>query len=362
MPAGEKGQEGGMKRQEDLEVTHKNARQFFALTPDVILKSAEKTGLCCTGRCLFLNSLENRVCELELDLDLDEAEGRSARSNYERFRVLKFYRPGRWSREQIAEEHEFLSDLKAEGIPVICPEQRPDVGSLWQCEGEGIWFAVFPKAGGRIEYETDDQKISMLGRYLARIHIVGRRRKAHHRPKMDLKNVGESNLDWLVTNQLIPPDLESGYRRSVESILSMAAPEFAHTDAQRIHGDCHLGNVLWNEEQPLWLDFDDMVIGPCVQDIWLLAPNRDEEGLRQRELFLKAYESLVIFDRGSLRLIEILRAMRYLHYNAWIGRRWSDPSFKKAFPDYGSWQYWSLAATDMQNQEAVIRQELQKSV
>lgn len=330
-------------------------RLFFSLTPDKILDAAESTGLRCSGRCLPLNSLENRVIQVELELSEDEEK--NLKSKYDPYRVLKFYRPGRWNKAQILDEHEFVHDLLNSDIPVSAPVIDSQQQTLHELENEGIWFTIFPKAGGRIEYETNDAKLEMLGRFLARMHMVGKKKAAEHRVTLNPESFGLNNLDWLMKNQVIPIDLESRYRKAVEEIVRISEPLFRQSDLQRIHGDSHLGNVLWDGDKPLWVDFDDMVTGPCVQDIWLLVPNRDEEGLRQREVFLKSYESMAHFDRGSLKLIEILRAFRYIHYSAWIGRRWEDPAFKKAFPDYKSWQYWSGQALDMEEQLRLIKIE-----
>lgn len=332
-------------------------RLFFSLTPEKILDAAESTGLRCSGRCLPLNSLENRVFQVELELTDDEKT--HLKSKYDPYRVLKFYRPGRWEKAQILEEHEFVRDLSESDIPVSSPQTDPQNQTLYELEAEGIWFTIFPKAGGRIEYETSDAKLEMLGRYLARLHMVGQKKTAQHRVSLNPETFGLNNLNWLLERKVIPIDLESRYRKAVEAIVQISEPLFKQTDSQRIHGDCHLGNVLWDGDKPLWVDFDDMVTGPCVQDVWLLVPNRDDEGLRQREVFLKAYETMAHFDRNSLKLIEILRAFRYIHYSAWIGRRWDDPAFKNTFPDYMSWQYWSGQVLDMEEQLRLVKSECQ---
>ena len=88
------------------------------------------------------------------------------------------------------------------------------------------------------------------------------------------------------------------------------------------------------------VDFDDMVVGPCVQDLWLLVPGRDEEALRHRRRMVEAYEQMRDFDRSQLRLIEPLRAMRVVHFSAWIARRWEDPAFPRVFPEFGTERYW----------------------
>lgn len=333
--------------------------QFFALTPDKILAAVESTGLVCTGRCLPLNSMENRVFEIELDLSAEEEERLT--SPYDRFRVVKFYRPGRWSKEQIEEEHAFVAELLADESPVVAPlRSGSDQRTLHRLEQDNIWFTIFPKVGGRINYEMSDASIQHLGRLLAKLHITGSRRESKHRLHLNPDTYGRQNLLFLKERQVLPLDLASQYERLVEQLIDISQEQFERCTMTRIHGDCHLGNVLWGGQGPLWVDFDDMVMGPAVQDIWLLVPNRDAEGMRQRNLFLEAYESLIHFDRESLKLIEVLRALRYIHYSTWIAKRWEDPSFKKAFPDFNTWQYWQGQIKDLEVQLSFIKADLNK--
>ncbi|KYF58642.1 hypothetical protein BE08_14025 [Sorangium cellulosum] len=116
----------------------------------------------------------------------------------------------------------------------------------------------------------------------------------------------------------------------------------------RIHGDLHPGNLLLRDGALRVLDFDDMVVGPAVQDLWLLLPGRDATARRQRELFLDAYEELRRFDRSTLGLVEPLRGLRMIHYAAWIARRWHDPIFPRTFPHFGTESYWGDEASALE--------------
>ncbi|MCM2323692.1 MAG: serine/threonine protein kinase [Oligoflexia bacterium] len=302
-------------------------RFFFELTPDRVLDAVEAAGYPCTGRCNALNSFENRVYEVELD----DPRVR---------RIVKFYRPGRWSREQILEEHRFLLDLQEAEIPAIAPLPFPD-GDTLRLSGLNIWYALFPKVGGRAPDELSDEQLVRVGRLLGRIHNVGAAREAPHRLRITPATYGLENLKWLLSGTWIPLELSTRYRQAVERICELAEPLFAAALVHRIHGDCHLGNLLWNQDGPFFLDFDDMLRGPAVQDFWLLTPGRDEETFRQRELLIGGYEEMRAFDRGTLRLIEALRALRIVHYSAWVARRWNDPAFPAAFPEFGSHRYWA---------------------
>ncbi|MGZ3699318.1 MAG: serine/threonine protein kinase, partial [Bdellovibrionota bacterium] len=244
---------------------------FFELTPDRVLAAVESSGLLCTGRCLTLNSFENRVYDVELD---PESPGVSAGPTGAR-RVAKFYRPGRWSEKQILEEHEFLHDLIEAEIPAIAPLPFPDGRTLHQMPDSGIWYAIFPKVGGRAPDELTSEQLRIIGRLLARIHTVGASREAPHRVRIDPTTYGLANLEFLLERELIPLDFRARYEAAVRAICAQAGPLFAAASTHRIHGDCHLGNLLWNGTQAFFLDFDDMVRGPAVQDMWLLIPGRD---------------------------------------------------------------------------------------
>lgn len=322
---------------------------FFSLTPDKILDAVETSGLRCTGRCLQLNSMENRVYEVEIDW---ESSGVPA-SN--RFLIAKFYRPGRWTREQILEEHKFLLDLKDYDIPVISPQAFGDQETLFQLPDQNIYFALFDKAGGRSPQELNIEELQRLGRLLARVHNVGATSKSHHRIALTPETYGLKNLDYLNSKSLIPSHLFHSYNDIVREICDLSAPWFEDTDYQRIHGDCHYGNILWGTTGPFLVDFDDMVNGPCVQDLWLLVPGRDTLAQEQTDVLLTAYNSMREFDYNSLKLIEALRALRIVHFSAWIARRIKDPAFINAFPEFGNDRYWNEELAALQECLALLR-------
>ena len=308
---------------------------FFELTPERILSAVESLGARCTGRVLALNSMENRVYEVELDIDLPPSAGR-----WDAFRVVKFYRPGRWTREQILEEHQFIRDCRAAEIPVVEPLQFSDGCTVSEVPGAGIYFAIFPKVGGRLVDELSAPELRQIGRLIGRMHTVGAETPFVHRLRLDVTSYGHSNLDYLRREKLLPQSIESHYVSLAERLLTVTGPWFAETRIQRIHGDCHVGNILWSQQGCSIVDFDDCVQGPCVQDLWLLTPGRDPETLRNRDLLLEGYEMMRDFDRTSLRLIEPLRALRMIHFTTWIAKRFEDPAFKRVFVDFGSEQYW----------------------
>ena len=318
---------------------------FFELSPDSILDSVEKSlqesmpGARSTGRSLALNSLENRVYDIELE------SGEHV--------VTKFYRPGRWSEAQLLEEHSFLKRLLEAEIPVVAPLRLTGGKTLLQNE-VGIYFTVFPKVRGRILDELEKEKLQTLGRYLARIHAVGKNFPSKARLELNVETWGYLPLDFLLENQSIDLTWESRYVNVVETILERIAPMLESFPAQLVHGDCHLGNTLWHGESPFFLDFDDALVAPPVQDIWMIVRGRGEEADRDRRILLEAYETMQPFDWESLELIEPLRALRLIHYTAWIAKRWKDPSFPRAFPDFGTARYWEQEIRELEEILALL--------
>lgn len=311
---------------------------FFQLTPDALLDAVERAlGARSTGRCFQLNSMENRVWEIELE---DESRV-----------VAKFYRPGRWSKEAIGEEHRFLAELVEAEVPAVAPLALAGGGTLDSIDGR-IHFAVFPKVRGRGKVELTDLELAIAGRLLGRLHNVGTRSDAPSRRRLTVDEFVTAPLAVLGLADgapgILPPGLAPRYLAIARGFAERAAPLLARAPKIRLHGDCHLGNVLWNESGPFFLDFDDMLVGPPVQDVWLVVRGRGEEADRQRDVLLAGYEQMRAFDRAELALIEPLRGLRMIHYAAWVARRYDDPSFPRAFPDWGSSRYWSeeLASLD----------------
>lgn len=311
------------------------AQAFFELTPEKVLAAVERLGVRCSGRILALNSMENRVYEVELDMELGP---RAAK--WDAFRVIKLYRPGRWSGEQILEEHQLLLEAAAAELPVVVPLTFASGATLETLPGTAIHYAVFPKVGGRILDELSDEELEQIGRLIARLHSVGAVHPFRHRMALTVKSYGYDNLEYLRQHRLIPASVEAHFLRTAERIFSVTEPWFSDVAQQRIHGDCHLGNILWLWGKCSVVDFDDSLMGPPVQDLWLLTPGRDEDSLRRQEVLVRGYAGMRPFDYTSLRLREPLRALRMVHFTTWIAKRFEDPAFKQVFVDYGTERYW----------------------
>jgi len=321
---------------------HPLADQFNRLTPEQVLDAVEVGGRRCTGRFMALNSYENRVYQLELEGDGDELDTV----------VGKFYRPGRWSREAIGEEHAFLAELAELEIPVASPlelEHGETIGEV-----EGILYALFPRIRGRAPQELSDEQAQVLGRLIARIHNVGASRDATARRRLTATTFGRDNLSYLLEHGLIPDEAREIYAATVEALVQRIEPLFRDVPVHRIHGDCHLGNLVWTPRGPTFLDFDDMIVGPAVQDIWMMVPSYDSDGARQRALLLEAYREFRDFADAWLRLVEPLRALRYVNYSTWIARRFRDPAFSRTFSHFGTVQYWQREIQDLREQIARV--------
>ena len=300
---------------------------YATLTPDVVLDAIEVAGFAVDGSLLALNSYENRVYQVGLN------EGR--------FLVAKFYRPGRWDMATIQEEHDFSLELAAEEIPVVAPLASASGETLHH--HAGFAYALFPRQGGRPPELDDPEHLRQLGRFLGRIHAVGAIRAFTHRPALTLQRFGHEALAFLFSSGMIPAELEHNYRLAAESLLQQVEDRLTAVGPVRqlrLHGDCHPGNILWTDRGPHFVDLDDCMTGPAIQDLWMLLSGERQDMQRQLGLLLEGYKTFFDFDPLELLLIEALRALRLLHYSAWLAARWHDPAFPRAFPWFNTPRYW----------------------
>ena len=314
---------------------------FLELTPEKVLTAVEAGGLECNNLCYPLNSFENRVYEVEL---LDRSR-----------LVAKFYRPGRWSEDQILEEHRFLRELDEADIPVCTVRLFPDGSSLKLIDG--IYYSLSNRRGGRAPDELTSDLAKRFGMLVGRIHNIAATGPESKRRPLDAESFVRRPVEWLRRHGTLPTSLEDRYYRAAETLANLADPLLAEVENHRIHADLHLGNVLLREGRFHLLDFDDMCSGPAVQDMWLSLAGRDDESLRLRESFLLGYEQFRIFDRASLRLIEPLRGLRMVRYAVWLARRWHDPAFRAGWPHFGTFEYWEGETRDLEEQVSVIASE-----
>lgn len=312
---------------------------FFRLSPDRVLEAVEEAGFEPTGHCFALNALENRVYDVRIE------DGRHL--------VAKFYRPGRWSRETILDEHRMLFALRDAEIPVCVPLSLPGDESLRT--QLGIHYALWPRTGGRSPDELSDEEVAVLGRLLARIHDTGESLRLEHRRTLGVESVIDEALGVIERGDFLPPACRDRYLAAARAVADIYQERSEGVPLHPIHGDCHVGNLLRGDEGWFFLDFDDMVRGPAVQDVWMLLPGRDAQAASQRERLVDAYREFRPFDPRWFDLVEPLRAFRFVFYAGWIARRWGDPSFPDAFPHFGTETYWENETRDLEEQLGRIR-------
>jgi Ser/Thr protein kinase RdoA (MazF antagonist) len=319
------------------------AHPYDALLPEVILDAVEQQGSRCSGELLALNSYENRVYRIGIE------DGPPL--------AAKFYRPDRWSDAQILEEHGFAAELREHEIPAVAP--LADAGGATLHEHGGFRYALFPWQPGRVAELNSDEHYRVLGRYLGRLHALGGAHPFTHRPRLTPQTFGHEPVRYLLEHDQIPPHLTEAYRSLTEQLLALI--EQRYSDASplreiRLHGDCHLGNLLWIDEAPHIVDFDDCRGGPAVQDLWMLLSGERGEQEHQLAMVLEGYTAFCAFDARELQLIEALRTLRLLHYSAWLAQRWSDPAFPQAFPWFGSDRYWEEQILILREQQALLQE------
>ncbi|MCX7152672.1 MAG: serine/threonine protein kinase [Proteobacteria bacterium] len=317
---------------------------YAGLTPDTVLDALESVGLRGDGRMLGLNSYENRVYQIYLEDGIPGADSV----------VTKFYRPARWTDEQIAEEHAFVAELVGRELPVVAAAKIK--GSTLHTFG-GFRFAVYPRRGGRAPELEDRETLQWMGRFIGRIHAVGALTSFDARPDLDIESFGDEPRDWLLEHRFIPEDLEEAWTSAAD--LALAGVENCYERAGevnylRLHGDCHAGNVLWTGDGPHFVDFDDARMGPAIQDLWMLLSGNRAAMTKQLSAVLSGYEDFHEFDTRELHLMEALRTLRLIHYSAWIARRWNDPAFPAAFPWFNTHRYWQDRILELKEQIALM--------
>ena len=315
-------------------------QDFSTLPPDRVLNAVESVGFRSDGRLLALNSYENRVYQIGLE------EGAPL--------IAKFYRPKRWTDEAILEDHSFVQELVDHEIPVV-PAMLLNGKTLHTFEG--FRFSVFPKHGGRAPELEGRSTLEWMGRFLGRIHAIGSLKPYQERPTLDIKSFGEQPRDYLLSHEFIPADLDTAYRSAVDLALDGVRHCFTRAGevaSLRLHGDCHVGNVLWTDQGPHFVDFDDSRMGPAVQDLWMLLSGDRADMVRQLTDVLAGYEDFCNFNERELHLIEALRTLRLIHYAAWLAYRWDDPAFKQAFPWFNTQRYWQDRILELREQIALM--------
>lgn len=322
-----------------------NKHAYYELTPDSVLDAIESLGLVSSGRLLALNSYENRVYQIGIE------EQPAV--------VAKFYRPQRWSDEAIIEEHEFTQKLAASEIPVVPPMTFGN-SSQTLFTHQGFRFAVYPNCGGRWPELDNPDNLMWIGRFVGRIHAMGKAADFQHRPTVDIESYGWQPMEFLKNSQLVPAEIQEAYFTIAEQVLQKVEARFqiaGKISSLRIHADCHPGNILWTDDGPHFVDFDDARMGPAIQDLWMLLSGDRREMTEQLCDVLEGYTEFCDFNPVELHLIEPLRTLRMIHYSAWLAKRWDDPSFPQNFPWFNTQRYWEEQILALKEQLALMDEE-----
>lgn len=324
-----------------MKVEEIDSAPYYRLGPDTVLQAVESTGLLSDGRLLALNSYENRVYQVGVEDDVPV--------------IAKFYRPGRWSNDEIQEEHDFSLELAEAEIPLIAPER---INGRTLHHHEGFRFALFKRQGGHAPELEDKNTLLWLGRFIGRIHAIGRTRPFSFRPALSPERYGDDSINSIKQGQWLPFHLETAFESLADDLMiSIRAAYQRAGDSQsiRLHADCHPGNILWRDG-PFFVDMDDCQSGPAIQDLWMLLSGESFEMQQQFLQVLEGYRQFCPFDTRELQLIEALRTLRMLHHAAWLGRRWEDPAFPIAFPWFGDPRYWENLILSLREQLSAMQE------
>ncbi|OUS29976.1 stress response serine/threonine protein kinase YihE [Gammaproteobacteria bacterium 45_16_T64] len=312
------------------------------LTPDIVIQAIESIGYLSDARVFALNSYENRVYQVGID---------------EKSPVIaKFYRPLRWTDAQIIEEHNFTQLLADIDLPVIPPLRDENGHTLHQYAG--YRFSLFARQGGQAPEPDDFDQIYRLGMLLGRIHKAGSAEAFQHRPNISIDSYGIQPASLLLENGFVPNSLSKQFERVIEQICTKCEAAFQHTSGLtliRSHGDCHIGNILWNRDTGPWfVDFDDCRTAPAIQDLWMLLSGERANQSQQISEILEGYREFHEFNLAELQLIEPLRSLRIIHYAGWLAKRWSDPAFPLNFPWFNTDNYWQQFLGELEDQHNAL--------
>ncbi len=318
------------------------ATPYSGLSPDTVLDAVESLGLVCDGRLLALNSYENRVYQVGLETDEPV--------------IVKFYRPGRWSDEAIDEEHAFSQELVGAELPVVAPTA---FNGQTLHHFDSFRMAVFQRRGGHAPEMSDEHVLRHLGRLMGRLHAVGASGAFRHRPELDPTRFAREPARWLLENGWIPMELERSFSELTGHLLEAVDACWSRAGELRyirLHGDCHPGNILWRDEGCHFVDLDDALSGPPIQDLWMFLSGERDEQTVQLNWLLEEYRRFAEFDPRQLHLVEPLRTVRLIYFNAWLARRWDDPAFPGAFPWFRDSRHWESVIIQLQEQLSALQE------
>ncbi|HEY3307757.1 MAG TPA: serine/threonine protein kinase [Desulfuromonadaceae bacterium] len=317
-----------------------NQHPYQSLTPDLIMDAIESQGFRCDCRTFALNSYENRVYQVGIE------DGQPL--------IAKFYRPERWEDEQIIDEHLFCFELAEHELPVVAPWRNRAGESLFR---HGIFrFSLYPRQGGHAPEFDNLDNLLILGRMLGRIHRIGAVQPFVHRPPLTSQTFGYPSTT-LISKRFIPEEYRASYEAVTSQLLELIEKIMAAAGSIRyirVHGDCHAGNILWRDNAPHFVDFDDARMAPAIQDLWMMLSGERQRQISQLDALIEGYSEFYEFNPAELQLIEVLRTLRMLHYSAWLAARWKDPVFPKTFPWFNTVRYWGEHILELREQLSAL--------
>ena len=320
-----------------------NEHPYDRLGPDLVIAAVESAGYLSDARLLALNSYENRVYQVGIEDDTPL--------------IAKFYRPERWSDAQILEEHAFSLELQAAEISVVAP--IVDAHGKTLHEFDGFRFALFQRRGGHPPELDNFDNLLVLGRTLGRIHAVGRAGRFEARQQITVERMLTQSREFLLEG-IIPQSLVPAYSTLTSDLLQAVSAIYSEVkagDMIRLHGDCHVGNILWRDDTAHFVDLDDCCTAPAIQDLWMfLSGDRAYRQLQLAEL-IEGYGEFCDFDPRQLRWLEALRTLRLTHYAAWLARRWNDPAFPRNFTWFNTERYWADHILELREQMSALQEE-----
>lgn len=312
---------------------------FSELTPDIILDGIESLGLQVDSGLLALNSYENRVYQFH---DIDNIKY-----------VTKFYRPQRWTKAQIQEEHDFALELAEQELPIVAPLV---IGGKSLFNYQGYYFALYPCRGGRI-FEVDNlDQLEWMGRFVGRIHAIAAKTAFEHRPTLSQSSFITDAITTIRQSNYVPTNIDTAFFTVLEQVAALVEQQYQTSDIIRLHGDCHAGNIFWTDKGPHFVDLDDCRMGPAIQDLWMMLSGDRQQQTLQLDTLLSGYEEFHDFDPKQLALIESLRSMRVINYMAWLCQRWEDPAFPLSFPWFNTQRYWEEQILSLKELYAALQQ------
>ncbi len=321
-----------------------SSHPYDSLTPDLVIDAVESAGYLSDARLLALNSYENRVYQV----GLEDAEPL----------IAKFYRPERWTRAQIDEEHQYSQELVEADISVVAPLIDSNGNSLH--EHQGFLFALFPRRGGYPPELDNLHNLFVLGRTLGRIHSVGRADRFKHRIEITVDKMMAQNIEFLLQREFIPRELIPAYSSLAQDLLKAVEAIYQEVkpgDLIRVHGDCHVGNILWRDETAHFVDLDDCAMAPAVQDIWMFLSGERHRRQQQLAEVVEGYSEFCDFEPRQLRWLEALRTMRIVNYATWLAKRWEDPAFPRSFTWFNTERYWADHILELREQLFALQEE-----